>query len=495
MRTPHPAQQLRRHSGAAVLVFATVSAAAALARRQPLSWDEAVTVAVSTRPVPAVVATLHHSDAVLGLYYLLVHGWGSLLVAVGVHPTESWWRVPSTAAAVATCVVVARIARHRAGPAAGLWAGTVLAVLPLFSFYTVDARPYTLAALTVVCAWAVWTEVARVRRPLLSATIVVLLLVTAAWLQLFTVLVWPAFALVADRRSLGRTAAVLVAAAGGVAPLGGVAVHQGSEIGWIPPATVGGVAGVAVHAGGGLAVTVLLLALAGYAVRARPSGTHRRTTVALAWWCCAPIVALTLLDVVRPVLVARYVLVSLPMVAVVTGVVVARAAPRPRASPVRVLGAALVVAALLTSVLQDVRPWKYEDYRGAAAFAVHDVAPGTPVLFAPSSARLGFDLYAPPGALRDLALPEGPGVDPLAIAEEPPPLLREQLASACRVVLVGDPVGGTADTPGADRVKLADVDHWHVDVTAGFGAVTVTVLTDPACTAHPSPSDGRPHTT
>ncbi|MHA3700909.1 hypothetical protein ACXR2U_01890 [Jatrophihabitans sp. YIM 134969] len=469
-----------RLRGAIVPVIAALSACAAMARRQPLSWDESVTVAVSTRPVHAIIATTHHTDAVLGLYYVFVHGWAWFLVSIGVRPTETWWRLPSAVAAVVTCVVVASIARRHAGVVAGVWAGGLLAVLPLFAFYAADARPYTLAALAVVSAWAVWTRPSP-DRSLRSAAVVVLLLATAAWLQLFTVLVWPAFLMAGGRRSRGRAVSVLVLAACAVAPLVAIAARQGSEIGWIPPASALQVTSVALRVGGGVAVVVPLLAVAVAALRVRPlrlSGTR----LALGWWCCGPLVVLTAVDLVRPVLVARYALLTLPMVAVVVGVVVARGAPRLAGVPVRVLGAAVLVAAVVTSTVQGMHPWKYEDYRGAAAFALHEVPTGTSVVFAPSSARLGFDLYARRGALRDVALPGGVGTDPLAIDQQTPSLVREKLARTCRVVVVGDAVRvDPAHTRNAEGTEPSVVDDWDIAAERPFGAVSVTVMTNPVC--------------
>ncbi len=465
----------------AVALGAALTATSALLRRQPLSWDEAVTVAVAERPVAAIAGTLHHSDAVLGTYYLLMHGWGHALTAAGIRPTDTWWRLPSALAAVATCVVVAAVARRQGGTSAALAAGGLLAVLPLFVFYSVDARPYTVAALTAVSAWAVWTRPATVRRPLAHATFTAVLLVTAAWLQLFTVLVWPAFVLVAGPGRRRRATAVLLAATAGVAPLLAVAARQGSEIGWIPPASPANTLRVALHVGGGIVVVALLVTFGVLAVR---SGLLRRgpDVVAVAWWTGAPLVLLAALDTVRPVLVARYALVSLPLVAVAFGVVVVRGA-RGRTGPaLRVVGGGVLVACVVTSIVQDAAPWKYEDYRGAAAFTSRAVTRGTPVLFAPSSARLGFDRYASSSYLHDVALPHGVGADPLAIAEVTPPLLRELVGAQCRAVLVGDPFTATPDAaPVADRTKLAAVSGWRVETARGFGAVTVTVLSNPRC--------------
>lgn len=454
----------------------------ALLRRQPLSWDEAVSVAVATRPVHAIATTLHHSDAVLGVYYLMLHAWASLASAVGLRPTEWWWRLPSAVAAVATCVVAAAYARRVAGPRAALLAGALLAVLPLFAFYAVDARPYTFAALAATAAWFVWTGGTRAR---VAVPATVILLVAGAWLQLFTVLVWPAFLLVAGRAGRGRAIVALTVAAVAVAPLGWVALHQSGEIGWIPPASLGNTLSVAVHLGGGVGVVAFVILLSALAFRAR---LVRRGPVAyaVAWWVGAPFAVLATLDLVRPVLVARYALVSLPLLAVGVGVVTTRAVRGREHRLVRVIGGATLVAACVTTVLQTARPWKYEDYRTASAFASATAPGGASVLYVPSTTRLGFLRYPLAPAVHDLALPGGVGADPLALPEVTPPLLPELISAQCTVLVVGKPLDAPP-TSAADRTKLHAVASWNLRAVRHFGDVTVSELTNPSCPGTPPP--------
>ena len=105
------------------------------------------------------------------------------------------------------------------------------------------------------------------------------------------------------------------------------------------------------------------------------------------------------------------------------------------------------------------------------------------MLFVPASARLGFDRYGSARALVDIALPHGVGADPLAIPELAMPLLREGLRARCEVVVVGDPVTATRPAPGsADRAKIDTLAGWRTSHHGVFGAVSVSVLQNPACT-------------
>src|SRR3954452_24193465 len=46
---------------------------------QPLAWNEAVTASAAQHDPARLVALLSRTDAPLGLYYALMHGWVSLL--------------------------------------------------------------------------------------------------------------------------------------------------------------------------------------------------------------------------------------------------------------------------------------------------------------------------------------------------------------------------------------------------------------------------------
>src|SRR6185437_3464118 len=112
--------------------------------------------------------------------------------------------------------------------------------------------------------------------------------------------------------------------------------------------------------------------------------------VFLMSWAVLPPVALVAGDFLTPELVARYGLVAVPAIAAVAAVLAVRIGGR--------AGIALIVAAALaagaTTAIQQIRPYKYEDYR-AAADTIGDLAqPGDAVVFLPASTRLGFDVYS-----------------------------------------------------------------------------------------------------
>ena len=68
--------------------------------RQPLSWNEAVTLGAAQRSPSELWALLKHTDAPLGLYYLIIHGWLVALGWLGIGATAFWLRLPSALAAI-----------------------------------------------------------------------------------------------------------------------------------------------------------------------------------------------------------------------------------------------------------------------------------------------------------------------------------------------------------------------------------------------------------
>ena len=70
--------------------------------RQALSWDEAVSASSAQRSLPHLAQMLTHTDAPLGFYYFLLHGWTGVGQAFDVSADNAWWlRLPSAMAAVA----------------------------------------------------------------------------------------------------------------------------------------------------------------------------------------------------------------------------------------------------------------------------------------------------------------------------------------------------------------------------------------------------------
>ena len=88
-----------------------------------------------------------HTDIFHALYYLFMHFW----VVLGTSPTII--RIPSVIAAVASVGLAAYMGRRLSGSGwTGLFAGLVMALTPITSFYAQTARSYTIVTLCVLGA-------------------------------------------------------------------------------------------------------------------------------------------------------------------------------------------------------------------------------------------------------------------------------------------------------------------------------------------------------
>jgi mannosyltransferase len=100
----------------------------------------------------------HNIDAVLGVYYVVLHVWTGVF-----GDSATAMRIPSVFAMAVTAAVVALIGRRlagsssgaggtRAGTAAGLVTGLLYALIPSVSRYAQEARPYAFASLFAALA-------------------------------------------------------------------------------------------------------------------------------------------------------------------------------------------------------------------------------------------------------------------------------------------------------------------------------------------------------
>lgn len=163
---PRPAAGRRPTAWLAWAVPAVVTVALGLRGiGVPMLWrDELATWSAATRTVPQIWALVHHIDAVLGAYYVVLHAWMDVF-----GDSATAMRVPSVLAMGATAAAVVLIARRLAssGPvsggggtragagaaaATGLAAGLLYALIPSVSRYAQEARPYAFASLFAALA-------------------------------------------------------------------------------------------------------------------------------------------------------------------------------------------------------------------------------------------------------------------------------------------------------------------------------------------------------
>ena len=450
--------------------------------RQALSWDEAVSASSAQRSLPHLAQMLSHTDAPLGLYYLLLHGWVSFGQALGVEGDNAWWlRFPSAVAAIAaTGVLVVLVARFF-GPRTALIAGLLFASHPMVAYYAQDARPYTLVTLgLLVCTVLL---VRALERPTgLNLGGYALMSVVTLYLHLFAIFAFAghAYLILVRGRPRWRWGLVAAVIVGAITPLAVLAHGQTAELGWIPRPSVATVWSVLTHLAGGAPFTVVVLVAVVWMVAIRRIQFTPATRVLLCMALIPP-AALVVADFVTPDLVARYALVAIP--AGVT--LLALAASRSRSRVVAGLVAVAGVCSLGATTVQLTHSYKYENYR-AAADTMGDLAkPGSSVVFLPISGREGYDIYdhLEPDLRNISDVTLKPQSGPAATShigglDLAPDQISARLNGASTVFLLGDTVA-TADRTLHDPASVAQENilaRYHPVLVRHYGDLTLTVL-------------------
>ena len=460
--------------------------------RQPLSWDESVTLNAAQRSPGALWTLLHRTDAPLGVYYAGMHGWLRLGAWFGIPADEIWMRLPSAIAVIAAIGLATWFGCRALGPGAGLAGGLLLAAHPLVVFYAQDARPYAIGMFLAVLATIVLLSDLRHPRPVTLAVygfLALLLLYVQFW-SFFVVAAHGVLVLV---RSHARRRYVIVGAIVGAAvlPLVVLSQRESGEIGWIPaptPATIasflvrlcGGVGGVAVMALLAVALIWRRRSLASF------SSVWRRPDDALAvsLWVLLPPIGLVLLSFWQPMMVPRYALAYVPAWAIAL-VAVGLRLPRRLALAI---GALMLVVSLVSSMVASAQPYKYEDFRAAAADITSTERPGDAIVYIPSSFRVGLAPYLSgadhrAGRPADILLadPTSPqvgaviGGTEVAAGREVATLIDAQ----ARIYLIGPsldarPTGlAPVNVSKESALRSGFVAAWHHT----YGQVTVTLLT------------------
>ncbi|MFG2643586.1 glycosyltransferase family 39 protein [Streptomyces sp. NPDC048370] len=115
---------------------------------RPLLWeDELNTWDMASRSTGHLLDAVQRVDAVLGSYYLFLHGW---MAVFGDSATAL--RMPSALAMAATAGCTALIGQRLFGRRAGLAAGLLFALAPVVTRYAHEARPYALVVLAATVA-------------------------------------------------------------------------------------------------------------------------------------------------------------------------------------------------------------------------------------------------------------------------------------------------------------------------------------------------------
>ncbi|MEV0274192.1 glycosyltransferase family 39 protein [Hamadaea sp. NPDC050747] len=307
--TVHPATPaVRRRLLAAPwsppVLLMTVLAAWHLGR--PALWaDELASVNAAALTWGRLKDLLGETDLVLAPYYAFLHVWTAF-----AGTSEIAVRLPSALAAVGAVGVTAAVGARLWSYRAGLLAGLVLAVLPVFSRFAQEARGYSLAVFGFTLATLLllrWTErpgAARLAAYAITLGIAVSLVPFGAMILVaHAVLAWPAYA----RRAWAVSA--FAAVLPGLTLFLAGALTQRAQVSWIPLLGWEGRNGVverSLGVAGPIAVTATLFLLGLLALR------RERRIIAMACWGLLPIGLLLAAGILTPIWVARYVVFTLP---------------------------------------------------------------------------------------------------------------------------------------------------------------------------------------
>ena len=210
-----------------------------LARDSSMGNDEVATRWAALLSLRDLAHLLNTVDAVHGFYYLLMHAW----VAVGSSPLVL--RIPSVLAMIVAVALTAILAQRLTGSGwTGLFAGVVMALTPVITYYAQTARSYAMVfacvlGATLALLYALEAEAAG-RSSRRRWVVYALLVALGGYLNEMSLLVLAAHAVTVLLARYGRPAVErwVLAAAGGaalVAPLVLLSVAQAAALGWVGP--------------------------------------------------------------------------------------------------------------------------------------------------------------------------------------------------------------------------------------------------------------------
>jgi mannosyltransferase len=355
--------------------------------------DEGLSFAYAHQGVGGLWHTFLHTDANMTLYYVLLHLW----LHLGLSGSESAIRGISATFAVLTLPVIYLLGSRLFGRTAGLVAALVLAVNAFVVEFAQQARSYSLVLLLVtLSSYFFVVELERPsRRSRVGYVIASALAVYAHYFAVF-VLIAQVLTLAAMRRRKALTRQ-WAEAIGGIMvlclPAAMLAAHLGpGQIDWIPRPTLAGLWSTAVElAGGGWGLLALGLGACAYAgMFAVVTRRGRWQTGFVLAWFLMPILLSFGASYLQTMFFGRYLMVSVPALALATGAGVARL-------PSRVLAAAAVAALLVLSRAQ-LAHWygqgPQQDWRGAAAYVLEREQSGDRAVFVVGGGEAPFEYYA-----------------------------------------------------------------------------------------------------
>lgn len=375
------------------------------------SLDEAKGVVyLSKGPLTELIRTLHNEEVNLAPYHLMLYGWKQLAV------NEAGIRGLSIVFFVLSVPVTYALGRQILGKIEARLAALFVSIHGFAIEWAQEARGYSLLMLlSVLCCLAfVYVIRGKAASGYWFGLVGALAMLTHLFaLMIFVGLLASLFIHMRDWRrwapQLLRAAPFLVVSSIYVAWATLLNLAGGTAgIGWVPPVSVARIKGLLVQLGGGeivsgilivplVAVTVLYIS-----VRALHDRRWEQGSLMLVTWTAVPVMTTILVSIVgQPILVSRYLIGLVPLIALILG----RAVTIPKGRWAR--GA--VVLAVAIGLLYGAFGWytagSRGDFRAAAQIVAENSRPGEVVYLIPDYLHWPFDYYYP-----EVRRPNGPAV-------------------------------------------------------------------------------------
>jgi mannosyltransferase len=408
-RAPLPGSAGRARLRDALVIAAPALLALALSlyeiTTRSLWLDESATLAIAGQHGGALGAALAHDGGNMLGYYALQH------VLIGLFGSGPFViRAPSALAAGATTALVGALALRLFDRRVALAAGLLSAVSLSLIYWGQDARGYVPMLALIAGSFLAFVGLLEGRtgaRPWLAY---VVLTTAAVYAGLEAVLIIPAQLLVLLWYRHRIRAVLSAVAITGICcvPLAVLAGERGSgQLFWVPKPSLR-IAHQVIQAltssglqpsfytstGGALMVLTLVVLAMGlgrmlWLLRAGRGELAAGPGLALAWLVVPIAVALLESTVGQSVFQARYMLVSLPAVALLLGWAIA-GAPIPRGLAGVAVGALLALRVLQLAPAYGVSP---ENWRATTAYVMASARPGDCAAFYPGDNRMPFEYY------------------------------------------------------------------------------------------------------
>jgi uncharacterized membrane protein len=378
-----------------------------------LFLDETVSATIATVPWHRFTDVIVHREPNQGLYYLILRGW--VIFGHG----EAALRSLSVLAAVGALAVVIVVTRELFGQRVALVAGFLLAIDPLYVQFAQDVRGYSLCLLLVSASSLLFVRgIQRPQaHPLLTWSAYAVITALGAYSNFWAALVPLAHvvslvflprARIPWRRLVPAVVALVVL----LVPLALlIQATDNAGVNWAAGSSAGRlitrIRADVPHAALDLAVLVVVVVVLGavIALRRRPAVAglfDRRWPVFFAAsWLVVPVAAVVLLSLVdKPLLVVRYLMVSLPPAVILIAVLVMYLWDRPTARAqnraARLMAPLVLLVVVAFSIVFSAQWYDLggpQDFRSAVTYLAHEGHSGDGVLMFAVYERMPIEWY------------------------------------------------------------------------------------------------------